>query len=130
MSNFLLFIGIASLLFGIKLVYDARPIVKKYFSMAESNDVTNTVKVIGTILLIIGGFLISLEGKYDIITNLTASLTCVSNVGPGFGSVGPVDNFVGYGVWGKSVLSLLMLFGRLELLPMFILFTRSAWHKY
>lgn len=81
-------------------------------------------------LVLIGGFLISLEGKYDIITNLTASLTCVSNVGPGFGSVGPVDNFVGYGVWGKSVLSLLMLFGRLELLPMFILFTRSAWHKY
>ena len=58
MSNFLLFIGIASLLFGIKLVYDARPIVKKYFSLGESNDVTNTVKVIGTILLIIGGFLI------------------------------------------------------------------------
>lgn len=81
-------------------------------------------------LVFIGAFLVSLEGKYDIVTNLTASLTCVSNVGPGFGAVGPVENFVGYGVWGKTVLSMLMLFGRLELLPMFILFTRSAWHKY
>ena len=81
-------------------------------------------------LVFIGAFLMSLEGKYDIVTNLTASLTCVSNVGPGFGAVGPVENFAGYGVWSKSVASMLMLFGRLELLPMFILFTRSAWHKY
>ncbi len=81
-------------------------------------------------IVLIGAFLVSLEGKYDVITNLTASLTCVSNVGPGLGAVGPVENFAGYGVWSKSVLSLLMLFGRLELLPMFFLFTRSAWHKY
>ena len=36
----------------------------------------------------------------------------------------------GFGVFGKVVCSFLMLFGRLELLPMFILFTRSAWRKY
>ena len=81
-------------------------------------------------LVFIGSFLLTLEGKFDIITNLSASLTCVSNVGPGLGAVGPVENFAGYGIWGKTVASLLMLFGRLELLPMFILFTRSAWHKY
>ncbi len=81
-------------------------------------------------LVFVGSFLLSLEGKFDIITNLSASLTCVSNVGPGFGAVGPVENFAGYGIWGKLVSSMLMLFGRLELLPMFILFTRSAWHKY
>ena len=81
-------------------------------------------------LVFIGAFLLTLEGKFDIITNLTASLTCVSNVGPGLGAVGPVENFAGYGIWGKGVSSMLMLFGRLELIPMFILFTRSAWHKY
>ncbi len=81
-------------------------------------------------LVFVGAFLLTLEGKFDIITNLTASLTCVSNVGPGLGAVGPVENFAGYGIWGKAVSSLLMLFGRLELIPMFILFTRSAWHKY
>ena len=81
-------------------------------------------------LVILGSFLLALDGKFDTITNLTASLTCVSNVGPGLGSVGPVENFASFGIWGKVVCSFLMLFGRLELLPMFILFTRSAWRKY
>ena len=81
-------------------------------------------------LVLLGSFLICLDGRYDVLSNFTASLTCVSNVGPGLGAVGPVENFAGYGIWGKVVCSFLMLFGRLELLPMFILFTRSAWRKY
>ena len=81
-------------------------------------------------LVLLGAFVISLEGKFDLTTNLSAALTCVSNVGPGLGAVGPTENFASYGIMGKLVLSFLMLFGRLELLPMFILFTRSAWRKY
>ena len=81
-------------------------------------------------LVLLGGFVLSLEGRFDAISNLTASLTCISNVGPGLGAVGPAENFAAYGIFGKMVCSLLMLFGRLELLPMFILFTRSAWKKY
>jgi trk system potassium uptake protein TrkH len=81
-------------------------------------------------LVLIGSFILAVSSSYDLVANLTASLTCVSNVGPGLGAVGPVENFAGYGVIGKFTLSFLMLFGRLELLPMFILFTRSAWKKY
>ena len=81
-------------------------------------------------LILIGGFVMSLGSGYDLTTNLSAALTCVSNVGPGLGSVGPVYNYAGYGVISKLTASFLMLFGRLELLPLFILFTRSAWHKY
>ena len=81
-------------------------------------------------LVLLGGFLLALDGRFDVLSNLTASLTCVSNVGPGLGAVGPVENFAGYSIFGKVVCSFLMLFGRLELLPMFILFTRSAWRKY
>ena len=55
----------------------------------------------------------SLEGLYDLETNLTAALTCISNVGPGLGLVGPASNFAGYGPFAKIVLSLLMLAGRL-----------------
>jgi len=81
-------------------------------------------------IVLLGAFLLSLGGKYDVLTHLTASLTCVSNVGPGFGAVGPVSNFSGYGPWEKIVGSFLMLFGRLELLPMLILISRfSAPHK-
>ena len=81
-------------------------------------------------LILIGGFIMSLCSGYDLTTNLSAALTCVSNVGPGLGSVGPIYNYAGYTVHAKITASFLMLFGRLELLPMFILFTRSAWKKY
>ena len=82
------------------------------------------------VLVLMGGFILSVGSPYDLVTNLSASFTCVSNVGPGLGAVGPTENFASYGIFGKLVLSFLMLFGRLELLPMFILFTRSAWRKY
>ena len=81
-------------------------------------------------LVLVGAFLLSLDGRFNVLTNLSASLTCVSNVGPGLGAVGPVENFAGYSLQSKLIASILMLYGRLELLPLFILFTRSAWHKY
>ncbi len=76
-------------------------------------------------LFIFGAFLLSLENKFDIATNISASLTCLSNVGPGFGGV--TSDFASYGPFAKIVCCFLMLAGRLELLPMLILFTRSAW---
>ena len=76
-----------------------------------------------------GMFRVSLEGLYDLETNFTAVLTCISNVGPGLGHVGPVENFSGYGPFAKVVLSLLMLAGRLELFPILVLFHPSAWRK-
>ena len=79
-------------------------------------------------LVILGGFVLSLEGKFDVLTNLSASLTCVSNVGPGFGELNA--SFAPYGPFGKLVCCVLMLAGRLELFPILILFTRSAWKKY
>ena len=81
-------------------------------------------------LILIGGFIMSLGSNYDLTTNISAALTCVSNVGPGLGGVGPVENYAGLTVHAKVTASFLMLFGRLELLPLFILFTRSAWKKY
>ena len=80
-------------------------------------------------LVLVGGFLISLEGRFDVETNLTAALTCVSNVGPGLGAVGPVENFAGYGPFAKVVLSFLMLAGRLELFPILALFHPAIWRK-
>ena len=81
------------------------------------------------LLVLAGMFLVSLEGLYDLETNCTAVLTCISNVGPGLGHVGPVENFSGYGPFAKVVLSLLMLAGRLELFPILVLFHPSAWRK-
>ena len=55
MRNFLLIIGILSLVFGVKFIYDARPIVKKYFGFGDRNEATLGLKILGFLLSIIGG---------------------------------------------------------------------------
>ena len=79
-------------------------------------------------LIAITTLLVSLDG-FDLTTNLTAVLACVNNVGPGLGAVGPVGNFDGYSILSKIILSFDMLFGRLEIMPMLILFSPTAWRK-
>lgn len=78
-------------------------------------------------LVIAGMMLVSLEGKFDVQTNLSAALTCVSNVGPGFGAI--ASDFAGYGPFAKIVFSILMLAGRLEIFPILILFYPNVWRK-
>ena len=88
-----------------------------------------TYAFIYILMMIVGGFLLSLEGKYDVQTNLTAALTCVSNVGPGLGEVGPAGSFAGYSSLSKLLLSFMMLAGRLEIFPMLALFHPAMWRK-
>ena len=80
-------------------------------------------------LILLGCFLISLEGLYNFETNFTAALTCVSNVGPGLSAIGPMYSFAGYGVFSKLIMILLMLCGRLELFPILCLFHPAVYHK-
>ena len=54
-------------------------------------------------------------------------LSCISNVGPGFGGVGPVCTYSFYDSFSTAVLSLVMVAGRLELSTFFILFSRFFW---
>ena len=58
MKIILLIIGIISLVCGVKFIYDARPIVKKYFSLGDKNEATLGLKILGGILTILGGCLI------------------------------------------------------------------------
>ena len=81
--------------------------------------------IVYVFLVVGGGFLLSLEGKFAAMDNLSAALTCVSNVGPAFGAL--ASDFAGYGPFGKLLCCFLMLAGRLELFPMLILFTSTAW---
>ncbi len=55
------------------------------------------------------------------------SISCLSNMGPGLGSMGPVYSWNGLGLGAKWVASLLMFVGRLELLSVYVLFTRAFW---
>ena len=65
----------------------------------------------------------------DIVTATSAVITCLSNVGPGFGDVGPMSNFSSLNGFCKIFLSFIMLVGRLELFTFFVIFTTSFWKR-
>lgn len=79
-------------------------------------------------LICVFTLIISLDG-YDLTTNLTAVLSCFNNIGPGLNMVGPMQNFSIYSDWVQVVLSIVMLTGRLEIFPMFLLLAKSAHDK-
>lgn len=72
--------------------------------------------------------LVSLD-NFDFTSTVTGVLTCVGNVGPGLAAVGPTGNFGGFSDFSKIVFSLDMLFGRLEIFPLILLFSPSVWRK-
>ena len=80
------------------------------------------------LLLIFTAFVISIDG-YSVETNLTAAIACLNNIGPGLKEVGPTGNFSCYSLFSQFLLALNMLFGRLEIIPMMILFSPFTWKK-
>ena len=81
------------------------------------------------IAIMLSSFLLISIDNFSFETNFTAVITCLNNVGPGLDVVGPVGNFSGFSIFSKIVLSLTMLIGRLEIMPMIILFSPFAWKK-
>ena len=67
--------------------------------------------------------------NFSFTTTLTAVVTCISNVGPGLDMVGPAGNFAAFSVLSKLVLSFAMILGRLEMYPILVLFSSSAWKR-
>ncbi len=59
----------------------------------------------------------------------SAVATTLGNVGPGFGAVGPVNNFASQHDVAKWIYSFCMLCGRLELYTILVLFSRDTWHR-
>ncbi len=76
----------------------------------------------------VGTVVMSFTGL-DFISSMGASASCVGNVGPAFGSLGPVSNYANVSDIGKWILSFLMLLGRLELLTVLILFSPTFWKR-
>ncbi len=72
--------------------------------------------------------LISFE-PFTLETNLSATVACFNNVGPGLGGVGPSCNYGGYSLFSKIVLTFAMLLGRLEVYPLLLTLLPSTWIK-
>ena len=67
--------------------------------------------------------------EHGFCSNFSAALASISNIGPGFEAVGPYASYAGYSVFSKIVLMMTMLIGRLEILPVLILFSPKTWKK-
>lgn len=88
----------------------------------------NTYITAYILIFAVSAVIVSIDG-HDLVTNFTATLACLNNIGPGLEAVGPTQNFAFLSVHSKLVLIFDMIAGRLELFPMLLLFAPSTWRK-
>ena len=86
-----------------------------------------TTFIVAYILLVLIGTVIYTMFGCDLMTGLTAAIACTSNVGPGFGEIGSLDNFADMPAVLKITSSLLMLIGRLEIFGFIQLLFIKSW---
>ena len=81
-------------------------------------------------LAIISCLVLSFDVACDFTTSVTAFLTCFNNVGPGLSKlIPPTGSFAALSAFSKVYLSLVMLIGRLEIFPVFLLLVPKTWEK-
>lgn len=80
------------------------------------------------IVIIVGTLALSFTGM-GLIESFTGQITCLSNVGPGLGALGPAFTFSEIPTIAKWILSLSMMIGRLELFTVLVIMTPVFWKK-
>jgi trk system potassium uptake protein TrkH len=85
--------------------------------------------VLYVVLTIFFAALLTLVSGLDMGTALSASISSIGNIGPGFAAVGPIENFGFINAPGKWILIFEMLIGRLELFTVLIFFSREFWRR-
>lgn len=94
-------------------------------------------KVLHTVLVFLGAYMLIAFGasllvaldNFSFATTFTAVVACIGNIGPGLEMVGPMGNYSMFSGFSKLVLTLCMVIGRLEVFPILVLFSRSAWTR-
>ena len=85
---------------------------------------------IANIFLVLGGGCVMvLVDSMDLQTGMSSVISALMNIGPGFGEVGPSENYAEISVHGKWFLAWLMLVGRLEMFSALVLLFPSFWKK-
>ena len=81
------------------------------------------------VLITVGSILLVALDNFDFTTTVTAVIATLNNIGPGLGMVGPAGGFAAFSPLAKVVMTLDMLFGRLELFPLLILLSPRTWRR-
>ena len=85
--------------------------------------------VVNIFLVLVGGCFMTLVDDLDVQSAMSSVIATLMNIGPGFGSVGPSENFAHISGVGKWFLSWLMLVGRLEMFSALVIFYPSFWRR-
>lgn len=96
-------------------------------SIAENTNISILSFVVLYLFLFILGTIIVVFNGADPVTASSSVATCMAGIGPGLGTVGPMSNYAHMPDLSKIVLSLLMILGRLEIITVFTIFTRTFW---
>ncbi len=115
----------------VRLVHPRQVIVLKLDHRPVSPDIMEgvlgfTVLFFGVFL--VGALLLTASGV-DLLTAGTGVIACLSTVGPGLGTVGPMDNYAALPYFAKLVLCGVMLLGRLEVFTVLVLLSPTFWKK-
>lgn len=114
-----------------KLIHPRSVNAMRFEGKSVDNQIVSSVSSYLTVYIIIFCVtlvLISLDG-FDTETNISAVAACFNNIGPAFGVAGPASNYAAFSPFSKIVLSVVMLFGRLEIYPILLTLTPSTWVK-
>lgn len=85
--------------------------------------------IVNIVLVFFGGVVVVLIDNVNVVTAISAVISCLMNIGPGFGDVGPVDNFSFLNDSTKWFLSWNMLVGRLEMFSALVVFYPAFWRE-
>lgn len=88
----------------------------------------NSYLAIYLFLMLFSIFLVSFD-DFSAITNISSVVATINNIGPGLDIVGPMGNFAPFSNFSKFVFMFDMLAGRLEIIPMLLLFSPHVWKK-
>jgi trk system potassium uptake protein TrkH len=114
-----------------RLIHPRAVIPVKFNGKAVSSEIISNVQaffIFYILIFVLGSMLLALLGV-DFVTSAGATATCLGNIGPGIGTVGPVRNFAHLPVPVKWILSIFMVVGRLELFTVLIIFSPAFWKK-
>jgi len=102
--------------------------IQLYGKPVESTVIRDaSVYLIAYVLIFISSVLLLSFDKFSFEADFSAVLSCLNNVGPAMGEIGATGSYSDFSVLSKLALSMDMLFGRLEIFPLLIIFSPSVW---
>jgi len=85
--------------------------------------------IVNILLVLFGGCVLVLSDNIDYLSAMSATISALMNIGPGFGMIGPSETFAFFSDFGKWFLSWNMLVGRLEMFSALVIFIPAFWKR-